>query len=101
MPSTHRYLCEDEKADVKECMLSEKRVNRSGLYPTNLHIILFFHYRSFVIIICTNIGKYLHVLYSFNVIKINFSFYSVKKNLPFPEDPIVDGYNWPSFKYLN
>ena len=27
MPSTHRYLCEDEKADVRECMLAEKRVN--------------------------------------------------------------------------
>ncbi len=28
MPSTRRYLCEDEKDDVRECMLAEKRVSR-------------------------------------------------------------------------
>jgi len=26
MPSTHRYLCENEKDDVRERMLAEKRV---------------------------------------------------------------------------
>ncbi|CAF0781829.1 unnamed protein product [Didymodactylos carnosus] len=25
----------------------------------------------------------------------------VKKGLPFPEDPVIDGYNWPKFKYLS
>jgi len=28
MPSTRRFLCEDEKDDVRECMLAEKRVNK-------------------------------------------------------------------------
>jgi len=32
MVTTHRYLCENEKDDVKECMLAEKRVNRSIFY---------------------------------------------------------------------
>ncbi|CAF1114921.1 unnamed protein product [Adineta steineri] len=61
MPSSHRYLCEDEKDDVRECMLAEKRILR--------HQFMYQH--------------------------------RVKKNLPFPEDPLIDGYNWPSFKYLN
>ncbi|CAF0735510.1 unnamed protein product [Adineta steineri] len=61
MPSSHRYLCQDEKDDVRECMLAEKRILR--------HQFMYQH--------------------------------RVKKNLPFPEDPLIDGYNWPSFKYLN
>ncbi|CAF0804309.1 unnamed protein product [Adineta steineri] len=61
MPSSHRYLCQHEKDDVRECMLAEKRILR--------HQFMYQH--------------------------------RVKKNLPFPEDPLIDGYNWPSFKYLN
>lgn len=29
MPSNQRYLCQDEKDDVKECILSQKRVIKS------------------------------------------------------------------------
>ncbi|UJR07699.1 hypothetical protein I4U23_011984 [Adineta vaga] len=61
MPSTQRSLCEDEKADVQECIHGQKR--------------------------------YLRQQYMYQ--------HRVKKNLPFPEEPIIDGYNWPSFKYLN
>jgi hypothetical protein len=37
MPSTRRYLCEDEKDDVKECLFAQKRVScRSMAYQRNL-----------------------------------------------------------------
>ena len=39
MPSAHRYLCEDEKADMKECLFGEKRVKSSN-YSIEIWIFL-------------------------------------------------------------
>jgi hypothetical protein len=51
---------------------------------------------------CTHMVKFRNLQLLKTYVRLYvFSFYSVKKNLPFPEDPIIDGYNWPSFKYLN
>ncbi len=41
MPSTRRYLCEDEKDAVKECILAEKRVNIS-IKEIDINVFLFF-----------------------------------------------------------
>jgi hypothetical protein len=39
MPSTRRFLCEDEKDDVRECMLAEKRVKKSKYFTKFLDVL--------------------------------------------------------------
>lgn len=95
MPSTHRSLCEDERADVKECLLGQKRVRRTSPFA---HLLDFALVRSFDINTCINTGQCFFLEDDFQFF---FVVSRVKKNLPFPEDPLIDGYNWPSFKYLN
>ena len=100
MPSARRYLCEDEKADMKECLFAEKRVSRSIICYEFAHLILFFDDSFSVSNICISTGKDINLPLFNDRTSVSF-FSSVKKNLPFPEDPLIDGYNWPSFKFIN
>jgi hypothetical protein len=70
MPSTRRYLCEDEKADVKECMFAEKRVSRINIRIIKEVYMTFYYFiidSSSSIYVSTSVN--INLLFLFNVIK--------------------------------
>ena len=72
MPSTHRTLCEDEKADVKECLFGQKRVGNI-LKFIHIEFIFLSSNRFFVNNTCINIGNSLFFSILFE--KLHFSFH--------------------------